>query len=283
MEENSNNISQNKNFYEQLSKNYNLIMSIAATIAVIYPIINYIYQYIFKVDSEAFYGIPREYFTTDINSRLIYLLLTIILFMCFLFPVFFRSYEKKQGNNSKTSLIYSLFLSFLFGSYFGVINLYYFVEIIKVHSIKIIFFTKAINWMAHYIYFIGAVLFTMGVIAVSGIILINEIKNKRLYKLFTVIFIISSTISIFLFIYGTSIKLGTSIEDKTKYEFVTHQGENYVVLSEKEEHVLAVKYSVDKSVEKNEYIFNTREYLFLEKDECIYSYIDIKTTPTIAK
>lgn len=77
--------------------------------------------------------------------------------------------------------------------------------------------------------------------------------------------------------YGTMFKLSISMEDKTKYEFVTYERE-YVVLSMYKEKLLIVPYEIN---EKGQYIFKTNQYLFGEPYKGTYQYRDIKYSPRI--
>lgn len=63
---------------------------------------------------------------------------------------------------------------------------------------------------------------------------------------------------------------------KTKYEVVEIKDENYVVLEEFDEKILVAKYVVGEP-----YIFYTKEYFFLDKYDCSYSYIDLESPPKI--
>lgn len=81
-------------------------------------------------------------------------------------------------------------------------------------------------------------------------------------------------------IYGTIFKLGISVEDKTKYEVVTIDEEDYVVLSEHDDKILVVLYEVK---ENGEYIFDTSKYWFYEKYQGIHRYINLKYCPEISK
>ena len=71
--------------------------------------------------------------------------------------------------------------------------------------------------------------------------------------------------------------MGTTIEDKTKYEIVTNMERQYIVLSEENEKVLVVEYRV----KDDKYVFSTEKYLFLNKYDCEFSYIDTGVSPKI--
>ena len=85
--------------------------------------------------------------------------------------------------------------------------------------------------------------------------------------------------SLLLIIYGTFFKFYISIDDKTRYEFVTYDIE-YVILSTYDEKVLMVPFEID---ENGQYIFKTNHYIFGEPYEGIYQYKNIKYSPKIDK
>ena len=60
---------------------------------------------------------------------------------------------------------------------------------------------------------------------------------------------------------------------------MTYQDSKYVVLSELDNDVLVVPYSISN----NRYTFYTKTYQFLEKKECSISYINTNETPIIEK
>ncbi|GEM_PF-740707 len=253
------------------------IKIIAGVLTVLYPIINYVYELVFQAKCEEFYRIPGKYFSANINRRILYLGLIILLIALFLFPSLLRNYEKKHGKATTSSLVYSIVLSIILGLEMGIVNLYNLIEIMKATNTKNKFFAYFNNWLDSHAKIVLFVILIMGSISLLGIVLVNEIKILWLKKITTVIFAVSFTISGLLIVYGTFFKLGTSIEDKTKYEFITEQGKDYVVLAEYDDYVLAVEYILDKG----KYTFDTHQYLFFEKFECVYSYIDTKSTPDI--
>ena len=68
---------------------------------------------------------------------------------------------------------------------------------------------------------------------------VRSIKWNWIKDVVCVILSVSLVASILVMLYGTMFKLSISIEDKTKYEFVTYDDE-YVVLSSYDEKILIV-------------------------------------------
>ena len=108
-------------------------------------------------------------------------------------------------------------------------------------------------------------------------VIVTLMKRKLIKIIFTVILCISFFVNFILFLCGINIKIGTTIEDKTKYEIVTNMEIQYVVLSEENEKVLVVEYYV----KDGKYVFNTKKYLFLNKYDCEFSYINTGVSPKI--
>lgn len=101
---------------ERIFKKYSESIKIFSAILIaIYPITNYIYEYIFQVKCENFYGIPGKYFSANINSRLLYLCFILLSLLTFLSPSVLRNYGKKQGKVTTLSFLYYILLSLLLG------------------------------------------------------------------------------------------------------------------------------------------------------------------------
>jgi hypothetical protein len=271
-----NNLKKNS-LVEKINDYSGSITFIATILAALYSVINYVYDFVFSISCEEFYKIPSSYFSANINRRLLYLGLIMLLILMFFFPALLRSHEKKHGKDTKTSLAYSVFLSVVLGIEMGFTNLYNLIEIMKATNNKNEFFAICNKWIDKNAYFVIVVIILFGSMSLVGLVFISEIKSKKIKKIFTVIFLISFTISALLMIYGALLKLTSSIKDKTKYEIITNQENKYVVISKIEDNVLVVKYNI----ENNKIEFDTTEYLFLDKYNCNYSYIDFNMTPII--
>ena len=82
---------------------------------------------------------------------------------------------------------------------------------------------------------------------------------------------------------GISSKVASPIMDKTSYEIISIQNENYVVLSEYDNKCLCVTYEVKKEQGQEMLTLYTYSYYFFSREEGIYSYIHMKEPPTIEK
>lgn len=262
---------------EMFKKYSEIIKIIAGILIVLYPIANYVYEFMYQINCERFYGIPGKYFSANINSRLLYLALIILLIILFFLPSFLKNYEKKQGKDTMSSRLYYIFLSIVLGLEMGLINLQNLIQIMQVTNEKNVVFRYINNWIDRHAYLVLITVVIMGALSLLGIVLVPEIKRKWIKKVVTYISVISFFTSGILIFYGTFFKLGTSIEDKTKYEVITNQDKKYVVLTEKDDKILVVTYTVVDG----KYIFDTNQYAFLDRYECKFSYVNTGIKPNI--
>lgn len=246
----------------------------------LYPIINFIGKTMYQIECEKFYGLPGRYFDLNVNNKILYCIFIIILLLISCFPAIIKSLDEKSKKPKKGYLINAGFLSIMMGMAIGLINVYNLVEIIK-NTYKVNKFFRIISvWVANNIFLIYIVVIAFGVVSVLGITLMDklrDIKCKWMDKVVTFIFLISFITSILIMLYGTIFKVCVSIEDKTKYEFVTYDVE-YVVLSSDNEKNLIVPFEID---ENGQYIFKTSQYMFKETYDGKYQYRDIGIAPMI--
>lgn len=71
---------------------------------------------------------------------------------------------------------------------------------------------------------------------------------------------------------GTISQLTSTIEQKTEYEFIMIDNNEYVILSEYKGKYLVTLFEKNK----NEYIFNTNQYKFINMNQGLISYKEVK-------
>ena len=164
-------------------------------------------------------------------------------------------------------LIYNLYII----SYYGEDQLF---QKIRLFSLK-------------YINIISLPILVMSIAAIILITLPNiinwrEKKSRIWYNMIVDVEVIVLVANAFIIGYGTwaRFKSDLNIENKTKYEFVKYECDEYVVLSEYNDKVLLVPFQVD---EDGRYIFNTGEYIFKELDSGIFEYRNLGCPPDIEK
>lgn len=269
-----------KSVVEYIVSHKEFITIILGVCASLYPIVNTVYKIIYQSECEKFYGIPGKYFDSNIDNRLLYLCCIIILLLISIVPAFMKKYYEKRDNLTKGYLVEAVFLSVVIGMEIGLFNVYNLIEIMKQTHKTNDFFRLINNWLDNNACVTITIVVVLGSISVLGITLIDKlrcIKWNWIKNVVCAILSISLVASVVVMLYGTMFKLSISIEDKTKYEFVTYDDE-YVILSSYDEKILIVPFEID---EKGQYIFKTDQYLFGEQYEGIYQYKDIKYCPRI--
>lgn len=258
-----------------------IITIILGLFTALYPILNTIYKINYQSKCEKFYCIPGEYFNSNINNALLYLSCIVILVLISIMPAFMKKYFEKTEDLTKGQLAEAAVISVGIGMEMGLFNVYN-LDIImkKTYKTNVIFYS--INkWINNNVNFIVILVVVFGSLSILGITLIDKIKCIQWNWIKNVVFIgltISLTTSVLLMLYGTIFKLSISIENKTKYEFVTYDNDEYVILSSYDEKLLIIPFEIN---ENGHYIFKTDQYLFSERYGGRYQYRDIKYSPKI--
>ncbi|MBT9699422.1 hypothetical protein [Eubacterium ventriosum] len=248
---------QGKNsFVNYIISKKELITIMIGLCATLYPIVNTVYKIMYQNECEKFYGIPGKYFDSDIDNRLLYLLCIIILLFMGIMPTLLKKYYEKKDKLTKGNLVEAIFLSVIIGIELGCINVYNLIEIMKQTYRTCEVFQKINNWLDNHAYFTVTVVIILGSISVLGLTLMKYLKNIKcniVKSVVCVILSVSLIASLVVMVYGTIFKLSISIKDKSKYEFVMYNEEEYVVLSTYEEKILIIPFEID---EKEQYIYS---------------------------
>lgn len=248
---------QGKNsFVNYIISKKELITIMIGLCATLYPIVNTVYKIMHQNECEKFYGIPGKYFDSDIDNRLLYLLCIIILLFMGIMPTLLKKYYEKKDKLTKGNLVEAIFLSVIIGIELGCINVYNLIEIMKQTYRTCEVFQKINNWLDNHAYFTVTVVIILGSISVLGLTLMKYLKNIKcniVKSVVCVILSVSLIASLVVMVYGTIFKLSISIKDKSKYEFVMYNEEEYVVLSTYEEKILIIPFEID---EKEQYIYS---------------------------
>ena len=277
-------IKQKKSIVDFIMSQKEFMMVILGICTVVYPLINNVYKKVYQISCEKFYGLPGKYFDSNIDTRLWYVGGILVLLLMYLMPVFLKKFYEKRKKIEKRYFVKTetIFWCIIIGLAIGLFNVYNLLEIMK-QTHKTNNFFRTINyWLNSNAGFTVDRVIGLGLFSAFGITYIDKlqaiIKRKWFENLICIIVSVSFVMSLLLMFYGTMFKLSISIEDKTKYEFVTYERE-YVVLSMYKEKLLIVPYEIN---EKGQYIFKTNQYLFGEPYKGTYQYRDIKYSPKIA-
>lgn len=254
-----------------------------SAVTLFYSIINNVFIIVFRNKCERFYGVPGEYFDAKVDTRLFYLMCVMALLIAAFLPGMMRKNDKKMKNCTITSYISELILSIYIGLAIGMINIYN-LEIIINHLEETSGIIKRIYYYVDFpIIYIIWISVVSSIIVTVGLFISEEVNDKVCKKIFGVIWCVALLICLLVMIYGTAYRLMISIEDKTKYEFVTYGDdpyERYVVLSKMGDERLVVPIELN---DKNEYIFKTSTYMLKKSDGAYYEYIDMGKPPIIEK
>lgn len=234
---------------------------------------------LFKLQTNMMHGYetPKsEELIINLNKNLDILLLMGIV------PVLIKRYYEKIENSTKCVVVESACLAILVGMEIGLFNVYNLIEIMQ-QTYKTSGVMRLINdFLIKNPYMTVIVIVILASISVLGITFLDGLKymkHKLIKNISCIILWVSLVCSLLLIIYGTFFKFYISIDDKTRYEFVTYDIE-YVILSTYDEKVLMVPFEID---ENGQYIFKTNHYIFGEPYEGIYQYKNIKYSPKIDK
>lgn len=262
-----------------------LIVTIVGLFSTLCVFTNFVYDINYKINCGNFYGIPEKYFSTNIDKNIIYRLSAIVLVITYFVPRIMEKYYLKHNGDDKANTMYSIFLSVIIGiimSAFLIYNLY----IISYYGEDQLF-QKIRSFSLKYINIISLPILVMSIAAIILITLPNiinkrEKKSRIWYNMIVDVEVIVLVANAFIIGYGTwtRFKSDLNIENKTKYEFVKYECDEYVVLSEYNDKVLLVPFQVD---EDGKYIFNTGEYIFKELDSGIFEYRNLGCPPDIEK
>lgn len=111
------------------------------------------YNALYQIKSEAFYGIPAKYFHDSVDNRLMYLgCIMIVVGMCMI-PVIIKKHDEKSLGQKKISNAYVYFLSIVLGILVGVLNVDNWLAIMKHVYKKNSWFGNIVSFLSQkYIY-----------------------------------------------------------------------------------------------------------------------------------
>lgn len=236
--------------------------------------INYMFKLSYQNRCEEYYGIPGKYFSADINSRLMYLVFIVLLIVSMFFPLIIKMYEKSRGNCFHLSLSPYIFISICLGITLGISNWAntYIILNNLLQKFNSLGTQNAPFNIIQRIYDHGLLLLCIlcftGVLLSGGLLWAVETKRSRFKKLITIVTMFLIGIHLFIIFESTITVFEINVENQTKYEIASYEGEQYVVLSEKDDEILVVKMDDGK--------LNTDQYWFLNRNDCTFSYVDIQ-------
>lgn len=260
-----------------------VFLGLSSVLVAWYPIVNIVYNELYQIKSEEFYGIPGKYFHDSVNKSLMYLGCIVIYILICAIPVIIKKSDEKNLEQKKASNVYVYFLSVITGLGLGMLNVYNWLSLLKQVHKKGNWFGRIVNFLSQNtrIMIVMIIIILLGALALFGITYnLNTIKSEFSRNLVIKVFGIAFSLSFALMICGTICKLKIKLEDKTKYELVFIEDKQYVVLAEDDGKILAVPFIKTRN---GDYVFDTRYYYFIEKYQGSYQYVDMENTPQIIK
>lgn len=238
-----------------IKKHKELITIFLSITSILYVGLRLFYnEYFFQPKCEEYYGIPGKYFSTNINFKIVTIIIVFAYILLILyFPIRIKQImNKSRKSNQETKYNKSWTFMFVMGlittlvlitisqmsieymvnyRYTDRLSICFFSFLAK--NINIIFFLICLSSLCIAIFFYG------------NLKIINKIKYNLIKKIFLDILIIVMFIDLIIISYGTTIKFLSSIDQKKDYEFITVNQKDYVILSEYDGKYLVTPYVND--------------------------------------
>lgn len=245
------------------------IVSITIILTFCFNFFQKIYNvFIYQMECERFYGIPKYYFNSNLTDKLYWILLILIAIVICSIPCFIKKYCYNSSNffNRILEIVFIVLCSIFLWSDMSV-----FLNIIISNNDFI--FKEISHFINSHIILVNILLLLC---CFAIIIFFNDkdslkkmIKCKKsVYSIFLISFLTCSYIMLMV----TISQLTSTIEQKTEYEFIMIDNNEYVILSEYKGKYLVTLFEKNK----NEYIFNTNQYKFINMNQGLISYKEVK-------
>lgn len=245
------------------------IASITAILTFCYNLFQGVYNaFIYQMHCEIFYGIPKLYFNSNLSEKLYWIFLIFVIIAICLVPLIIKKYcliSSKFFNS-----ILRIGFIFLCGIFLYKVILEFLNMIISNNN----FIPEEIGtFITSYKSLVNLLLLLFCLAIVRFFDDIDGCGKKMKSKKFVCfIFFLSFGTCLYITIMGTISQSTSTIEQKTKYEFIMIDDKEYVILSEYNGKYLVTSFEKNN----NEYIFNTNQYKFINMDQGLISYKGVK-------
>ena len=235
----------------------------------VYYSINYVYNQIYKINSQAYYGIPSKYFQGSIEDKVFYLSLLIILICIIFSSLLYKKLIKNKTDifNNILRACVTVIMGFTF-SFLNIKNLFDIMKSIESNTATI-FVNNHVNESLIFV-----IIFSL--IGVIGITYIDEIESKlndKWKKYFDNLIIAILVLFFIMLIQAIYVKFSYSnVENKTIYETTIYEDKNMAILSDLDDKVLIVEYEIN---ENKEAMLKTYNYMIVDKENLVISYKDL--------
>lgn len=240
----------------------NSFAKLIVTISTFYAAFYFVQNLIFKFSCEKMYGIPAMYFSYNADHNIIVILDLILVIGMFFYPYSHKEDRKASKIDNITDWLYK------FGT--GLIIAFFCVSIYAGIIEK--FTSKNNVFIDLIIMLLFIIIFICGI---SSIFVVFGKKHKHMgLSMLTV------SVTIIVMILGVIHELNLLYREKSAYEFVKIEDEEYVILSKVDDKVLVVPFEYDQTGKCH---IKTSQYSFKNKYDGTYYYVDLKNTPIIEK
>lgn len=251
---------------------------IVAVITPVSVVAEYVYQHLYKLKCQEVYGVPKNYFHCSIWEFIIFL--GAIIF-CFWAVYFFRKLFSEDGDEKLVSVV-SKAVAVLGAVAYGLAFAF-----LTMKSIWVIYMAagQAVrSWMDRYAFFILILSIILCIVTAVSIVCgffrqnVCQSGGRKVVKIAFIGFIF---VMIFVWCCAIFLKLENGPAIKVKYEVLSCDEENYVILSDvSSTKAVAVPYEKDGT---GQYTLLTHDYVIVDKTKGKLSFIKMEQPPQIEK
>lgn len=257
-------------------------ISALGLINMVYAVLNYMFETLHQIDCEKFYKIPGYYFPASINYSLMCMgVIVLVVLSSFFLPGFLEKTEGEERTlGNKVELV---LYSSMYGLLYGMMN-WYIIEgttnEFSSNDDKKGFLSCLIHENAMVSFLLVLILSMLAVIfwAFLDFKRWNGRNEKDWRKFVAIVFVV---VSLIIPAHGIFRRFDSKAENKRKYEFITCDSAEYVVLSEYNGNALVVPYKVVVDGENEKYTFLTNEYRLVPKTDGVFNYKKLTCAPEI--
>lgn len=237
-------------------------------ISVVYFVVNYFYNQMYKQKNQSYYGIPSKYFQGSIEDKVFYLILLIILIGIILSLLvhkkFIKNREDKIDNIIRIPVDIMMVFTF---SFLNMKNLSDIIKSIDNNRIKI--------FVNNHIFGVSMIIAMLSIVGIICIMYNDEIESKlnhKWKKYFNGFIIVIFSLFSIMLIQAISARFSYNAKSKIIYETTIYEDKNMAILSDLDDKVLIVEYEIN---ENKETILKTYNYMIVDKENLVISYKDL--------
>lgn len=254
-----------KSFWKKVEKyirESNILLKVIGIISGLCSACYFIQNILFKINCEKLYGIPASYFSYNADHNIIVIIDLIFVIGMFFYAYFLENDSKQLKGVYIADWLYKLGTGFVIG-YFCVCIYYNMIKKYVIESNAIIDILIVISFFIVFLCGTASIFIALG---------------KKIKMLFFSVFVIAVTLMVITC--GVINELNLLNKEKTAYEFVKIEDEEFAILSKVDDKILVVPFEYDQTGKCH---IKTSQYTFKNKYEGTYYYVDFNYYPIIEK